>query len=292
MKECYFCGKKDEEFLDVIYGKEIIKCCYICSKRENLPVVKRPNENQIKESEKPYTVYERLVRMAKLQGKPIEKKAENFISKEITLEKLRKPKNYEEITSKKYWTGEKKEEIERIDSKKEIYMEKKPLMIREEWSYSEEEISFSPTIEIKKEIPKGSYILKLDKDKIKNLTIGDLQKMKKMKEIIEKENSIKREESLEKEMKEKTKHDLIKKSEKDLSLKEINDIIWRRNKELKEKKKKEEKEEDKEILDLKKEILEESSKEIEPKKKRESFFSRIKKKFKKRNTYEKIENNN
>jgi len=342
MAECYFCGRNENEaeLLDVIDGAELIKACKECLRRENLPVVQKPDYSQIAESEKPYTVYERLSRMAGLQQKPKPKK-EEYIPQGITLDKLRKPIDYNTKTLRKDYTiiekpidlvdnfnwfiqttrrrmnlsqkqladaiGEREEKItiieegnlpenaEKIISKLEQFLKiklikgspiiteeikiKPTITKKEEWSYSEtkEEPVFVRAKPEKKS--ESSYILKIDREKIKNLTIADLQRMKKEKEKIEKIKEFSEEN--EKTEEEKYKKKIEKEAEKEMGLKEINDMIWRRTK--KQEKKEEEKyEESNEAEKLIEEVKEEDKEEKKP-----SFFARIFRRKKKEENKEK-----
>ncbi len=83
MKQCFKCGKSEEEakLVDAIAGGEVIKICEDCSKREEIPVIRRPSAQQLKESEKKYTVKERLRRMSGTDKKE---------KKEVTLDDLKK----------------------------------------------------------------------------------------------------------------------------------------------------------------------------------------------------------
>lgn len=93
---CYRCGREEDEvlLLDAISGTEIVKICQECSVIEDMPIVNLPDANQLKESEKPYTVYERLSKMAGLSQPSRVKKEPEFISKRLTIEKLRPSKEY------------------------------------------------------------------------------------------------------------------------------------------------------------------------------------------------------
>lgn len=91
---CFRCSRTWEEvkLMDAIYDKEIVKVCEECSLTEDIPIIRKPASFQLKESEKPYTVYQRLSRMA---GIPMKKeKMPVQIKTEITLDNLRKPKDY------------------------------------------------------------------------------------------------------------------------------------------------------------------------------------------------------
>jgi len=98
-ENCFRCEKSGNvaRLLDAIYGNEIVKVCEECALLENVPIIRKPTSFQLQASQKPYTVNERLRRMSGVKGKTetiiprLEKKEE---IRGITLDKLRKPKDY------------------------------------------------------------------------------------------------------------------------------------------------------------------------------------------------------
>ena len=82
MEECFKCQRKENEvrIFDVIAGKEIVKMCERCAILEDIPIIKRPTISQLKESEKNYSVYQRLKKMAGLEKKE-EKHDESILSR-------------------------------------------------------------------------------------------------------------------------------------------------------------------------------------------------------------------
>ncbi len=62
------CGRTEEEvrLFDGIYVAEPVKICEKCSLMAGIPIVKRPNSDQIKNSDKPEGVRQRLMRLNKL----------------------------------------------------------------------------------------------------------------------------------------------------------------------------------------------------------------------------------
>jgi ribosome-binding protein aMBF1 (putative translation factor) len=339
MKECYFCGKKEDEneIFGVINGTELVNSCESCSIRENLPIIRKANYSQLGEGEKSYSVYERLNRMAGTPQKPKEKR--DYISKSgITLDKLRKPADYNLKTIRKdelksnrspanivdnlNWVVQTSRRRAKLSQKQladsinedeekiviieqgnfpenpekilhklekslnvslfkgtsEIKEEKKikPLPTKvEDWSYSEVE---EKPVFIREKInqkQKSSYILKLDRDKIKNLTISDLNRMKNEKESSEKEkiravlNENERKEG------ERFRTNLERKAERDMSMKEIDEMIWRRSKNKKPKTEEEKITDDKEINELVEEVN-----SLGEEKKKDGFFKIFKEKFK------------
>lgn len=71
MEECLKCHRSEREvrLFDVIYENEVVKMCERCAILEEIPIIKRPTTSQLKETEKNYSVYQRLKRMAGLEKK-------------------------------------------------------------------------------------------------------------------------------------------------------------------------------------------------------------------------------
>jgi ribosome-binding protein aMBF1 (putative translation factor) len=70
MAECVRCGALGEKTIlfDAISKDGVVTICEKCSNQEGIPVIKRPTNFQLKTSVTPYTVYERLSRMAGLDS--------------------------------------------------------------------------------------------------------------------------------------------------------------------------------------------------------------------------------
>lgn len=102
-EKCFRCLKSERivRLLDAIYENEIVKICEECALLEDIPIIRKPSSFQLKESERPYTVQERLARMSGIKFKNADLKIEKRVEKEeiqgITLDKLRKPKDYSQI---------------------------------------------------------------------------------------------------------------------------------------------------------------------------------------------------
>ncbi len=82
MEKCTRCGKNDNE-VRIFYGfyvNDTVTICERCAILENIPMIKRPTASQLKESEKPVGVRERLSRMI---GIPLAKKKEKTQAEEI-----------------------------------------------------------------------------------------------------------------------------------------------------------------------------------------------------------------
>jgi len=66
MDECFKCGLPGNKvrLFDAISGEGIEKICGECAKGEDIPIIKRPTTEQLKESERKQSVYQRLSRVA------------------------------------------------------------------------------------------------------------------------------------------------------------------------------------------------------------------------------------
>jgi len=224
-EKCLVCDKSegDVKLLDAVSGNEMVKICEECSLVENLPIIRRPTTSQLKESEKPYTVKERLRRMAGLHAE--EKAKVSKIAKDImnvTLDSLRKKKTKEEELEDKFklakkrnissnlvnnfhWhilmarkkkkltrgqladlIGESETAIKMIENKEvpDDYL----TLIRKLEQFFGIKLREGEKVEEKKvtsELVKEepAMILKLDKENVKNLTIADLRKMRDEKQV-------------------------------------------------------------------------------------------------------------
>lgn len=119
-KICPLCGisNQKERFVNAVCEEEIMHICERCAFVEDLPVIKRASAFQLKKSEKPYTVDERLRRMVGLEAgnaerfrKELEKLKERKEIRDISLNKLRELKK-----KKQHKREEKHEPLELIDS--------------------------------------------------------------------------------------------------------------------------------------------------------------------------------
>ena len=65
---CSLCGRENFKLLNAIVDKEIKRICDVCaSVDDSIIVIAKPTEQQLREAEKSFTVYERLRRMAGLK---------------------------------------------------------------------------------------------------------------------------------------------------------------------------------------------------------------------------------
>lgn len=99
-------GKDEVKLLDAVSGSDLIKVCEECSMIEDIPVIRMPSSSQLQASEKPFTVRQRLNRMAGLKEKESEPekiaKITKAIMSNVTIDSLRKPKDYRQILDEKF----------------------------------------------------------------------------------------------------------------------------------------------------------------------------------------------
>ncbi len=82
MEKCVRCGKNSDE-IRLYDGLDLIgdtKICERCALLNNTPIIKRPSTSQLKDSEKPFGVRERLMRMSHLR---IDEKKEKSVYEEM-----------------------------------------------------------------------------------------------------------------------------------------------------------------------------------------------------------------
>jgi len=98
---CVRCSRTGEQvkLVDAIYGREVEKICEECAMGENVPLIRRPSSEQLKESEKPYSIKQRLNKMAGIDLRKDEKKD---FARGISLDKLRPAKDYKSILDRRY----------------------------------------------------------------------------------------------------------------------------------------------------------------------------------------------
>ena len=89
MKNCYICGISGEKIrlFDAINELRIINICERCSIIENIPIIKKPNSEQLKESE----IIRVSDRMKNLSGIRDQKKQETFFQKDKLRELEKNP---------------------------------------------------------------------------------------------------------------------------------------------------------------------------------------------------------
>lgn len=92
--ECFRCGVSGDrvKLYDAISKEGIVKICESCSSKEDIPIIHRPTDFQLQESERKQTVHERLSNMAGLKEdkyqRQIFQKPILPIQQEVTLRSL------------------------------------------------------------------------------------------------------------------------------------------------------------------------------------------------------------
>jgi len=126
MAECYKCGISGNEarLFDAITKEGIFKICNKCLGEEDIPVIRKPTTFQLKESEKPPTVYERLSRVAGISSEEHKEKfsrahdeKKQLLEKQETTLREIVDRNYEEKIKdqKKEEAGQFQEKPKRAD---------------------------------------------------------------------------------------------------------------------------------------------------------------------------------
>ncbi len=87
INECFKCGISGEKALlfDAISNEGIVKICKKCSFEEDIPIIRKPTDFQLKESETKQTIYERLSNAAGIKNKKDDKTVELLKKQETTL---------------------------------------------------------------------------------------------------------------------------------------------------------------------------------------------------------------
>jgi ribosome-binding protein aMBF1 (putative translation factor) len=82
MDKCARCQRSEEEvrLFDGLYINEAVRMCERCAILSNIPIIKRPSTDQLKSSEQPYSVRERLMHMNRLD---VSSKQEKTIPKSL-----------------------------------------------------------------------------------------------------------------------------------------------------------------------------------------------------------------
>jgi ribosome-binding protein aMBF1 (putative translation factor) len=96
MDKCFRCGKTPDQvrLFDGLYGMENARVCERCALISNIPLIKGPNIDQLRNSEKPDTVRNRLSRLAGIKtNEPKEKTIYEEIKKLDEHPELEKPED-------------------------------------------------------------------------------------------------------------------------------------------------------------------------------------------------------
>ena len=203
---CPMC-KKEVELIEAIGGEEIIRICRGCAIKDNLPIISKPSTVQLKESEKPYSVYERMVKLSGADSESIKAK--------IAMETLRRHKKTQEKVKQEQETPESKLDlilnyhwyIRRARIKKSLSQKQLAKAIGEAEiainMIEKANLTSNPEVLIKKleqflelrlrkheEVREKKEVIKVlsfDQESLKNITISDLQEIKKQRESLLKE---------------------------------------------------------------------------------------------------------
>jgi len=118
METCFRCGRNEREvkLLDAISFGEVVKICEECLLIEDMPVIRKPTTQQLKESERSYTVKERLRRMAGLDKEKDEIKELAKKITDVTLDDLRPKTKEEEQKERQELAKEKNKPLNLIDN--------------------------------------------------------------------------------------------------------------------------------------------------------------------------------
>ena len=210
MVECFFCGNDGAIFGAVANG-EIVNICHECSLKENVPIVKRPTSSQLIEAERRYPTFRER---AEQRRKEIEKENSKRVYSDNQNVNLRDivNKNYKPSISakessdlglidnfhwiimrarrKKHLTH--KQVAEAIqESEAAVEMLEKgqlprdyPKLINKVEHFFGINITDKKGIKMpeKQTIRESARVLNFDADTARNLTISDLQRLKKQKE--------------------------------------------------------------------------------------------------------------
>jgi len=103
MIECYRCSVygNESDFFDAISSKGVVKLCEKCASNTDLPIINRPTKFQLKTAETPYSVYDRLSRMAGLNPTEHREKFSDF-KQASQVESKKQESSLRELVNKNY----------------------------------------------------------------------------------------------------------------------------------------------------------------------------------------------
>ena len=203
--ECYACGisYREERLMEAVSGSGIVKICFDCSRKETLPILRKPTTFQLKESErKPDSIFSRVqsssqksiissedtklkdlvnrnyVSKLDVDRKPRPDLVENFHwklmrvrrGKKMTISQLAKEISESEVAIKMAEQGVLPEDDYRLISKLESFLGVK---IVKDLERSKKENRESEV----------ARVLSFDSDSMQNLTIDDMKKLRQKKEL-------------------------------------------------------------------------------------------------------------
>ncbi|HJX50614.1 MAG TPA: hypothetical protein VJ438_04075 [Candidatus Nanoarchaeia archaeon] len=108
--ECYKCGANTAELFDVISGEGIVKICKYCLSEERIPVVKKPTFSQMNSINKNESIYNRLSKAAGLDSE-IHKK--NIFGSQQQQELKKQEGTLRELIDKKFDRFVKQESVKK-----------------------------------------------------------------------------------------------------------------------------------------------------------------------------------
>ncbi len=207
MDECFNCGAPASRvrLFDAISDEGVVKICERCSREEHIPIVRRPTTFQLKEADRKQSFYERA---SLASGKSFEKDAPEKKEQEMTLREI-VDRNYEQRISKDtaprpeminnfHWIIMRARRMKKLTQEqlaKEISESEAAIKMAEKGILPEDDYRLVNKLEsylgiriirpeFAKEInpPQIPRRLSFDMDEAKELTIADLQEMRKKRE--------------------------------------------------------------------------------------------------------------
>ena len=227
MEKCAVCERNEQivKLLDAVKGTELIKICEECALMEDIPIIRKPTSSQlIKEKEiKQLSVEDRLRRMSGVKDPKKEQakitqtiatqildKARRegvaFDAKVSYTRKMNKPLNLVDNFNWHITMARKQKKLTRKQLAEAIGEKEAVLMLIENNEFPDDALRIITKIEqylgvklrkdsevkteslIEKKQDSPVTVLKLDKEKAKNLTIADLVKIKEERERLAKED--------------------------------------------------------------------------------------------------------
>ncbi|VVB82149.1 Helix-turn-helix [uncultured archaeon] len=103
MSECFRCGVSGEnvKLYNAISNKGIVKLCENCARVENLPIIKKPTEKQLSDSQRQKTVHERLASMNRTRPIGREMTLRELVDKDL---KAKKIQSNPDLAENFHWT--------------------------------------------------------------------------------------------------------------------------------------------------------------------------------------------
>ncbi len=106
--ECFICGITSEvaPLFEGISSSGMINICRKCAENENIPIIRKPSENQLEQANKNYTVRERMERISTPKRENVTEisKDQSIIQKNLNRLKIPpKKETREEVVDDYYW---------------------------------------------------------------------------------------------------------------------------------------------------------------------------------------------